>query len=116
MELSSRIVNNVLIIDVIGEIDIYNSSNIKELIMKKVDDGENKIIINLARVNYIDSSGIGTFISCNSLLAKYKGALIIENVNDSIQKIFRLTQLDSILYIAKNGEEALNFFKNRFNK
>lgn len=111
MELYSRIVDNILIIDIIGEIDIYNSSNIKELIMKKIENGEINIIINLNRVNYIDSSGIGTFISCNSLLSKYKGKLVIENINESIKKIFRLTQLDTILNIKNSEEEAINFFK-----
>jgi len=111
MDLYSRSINKITIIDIVGEVNIYNATNIKELVLKKVENGENKIIINLERVNYIDSSGIGTLISCNSILSQKKGALIIENVNESIKKIFKLTQLDSILNIASNEEDAINFFK-----
>lgn len=111
MELNSRKLSNITIIDIIGEIDLYNSNNIKDLILKKIENGENKIIINLERVNYIDSSGIGTLISCNSILMKKRGGLVIENVNDSIKKIFKLTQLDAILKVASNEEEAINLLK-----
>ena len=62
MELKIRKSGAIYIIDVNGEMDLYNSYKLKELILKMIDKNIEKYIINLEKVDYIDSSGIGALI------------------------------------------------------
>ena len=62
MELKVRKNKEVYIIDVSGEMDLYNSYKLKELVMKMIERQIKCMIINLEDVDYIDSSGIGALI------------------------------------------------------
>jgi anti-sigma B factor antagonist len=63
----------VLVIDITGEIDLYNAPEIKKHVTGHMDAGKRNIIINLDRVSYIDSSGIGVLISSLSQIKKIGG-------------------------------------------
>lgn len=68
MELKIRKAKEIYIIDVSGEMDLYNSYKLKDLIVKMIDKKIDMLIINLQDVEYIDSSGIGALIYiCSSL-------------------------------------------------
>lgn len=107
MEMSSRKINDVFVVDISGEVDLYNASKIKNDIGEQIDNGTTKIIINLKQVNYIDSSGIGALIYCRSALKKKKGSLIILNICDSVKKIFELTKLTSVFTILYDEKQAI---------
>ncbi len=107
MEIAKRDVNNVVVFDVIGEIDLYNAPDIKELIKNSIESQKYNILINLDKVSYIDSSGIGALISSLSNLKKYQGSLKIINVHGSVRKVFELTKLTNFFEIYDNEEQAL---------
>lgn len=111
MEIKIREANEVTIFDVEGEIDLYNAPALKDEIKKKIEEQKYNIIINLARVSYIDSSGIGALISSLSNLKKYQGGLKIINVTGSVRKVFELTKLTSFFEIFDSEEEAVNSFQ-----
>lgn len=112
MEIKVREANNgITIFDVDGEIDLYNAPDLKETIKKKIEAQKYNIIINLAKVSYIDSSGIGALISSLSNLKKYQGGLKIINVTGSVKKVFELTKLTSFFEIFENEEDAINSFQ-----
>jgi len=69
------------------------------------------IVVNLGRVSYIDSSGIGALISSLSNLKKYQGSLKITNLQGSVKKVFELTKLTSFFEIYNSEEEAINSFQ-----
>ena len=62
MELKIRKNGEIYIIDVNGEMDLYNSYKLKELVMKMIEKNVKLFVINLEQVDYIDSSGIGALI------------------------------------------------------
>jgi len=111
MEIKIREANGVTIFDVEGEIDLYNAPALKDEIKKKIEEQKYNIIINLAKVSYIDSSGIGALISSLSNLKKYQGGLKIINVTGSVKKVFELTKLTSFFEIFDSEEEAVNSFQ-----
>jgi len=80
MDIAIRESDDVIIMDINGEIDLYNAPDIKESIRVQIESGKNNIIINLDKVSYIDSSGIGVLISSLSNLKKAGGSLKIINV------------------------------------
>lgn len=112
MEIKTRETSNgVVIFDIEGEIDLYNSPELKETIKKMIDSQKYNIVVNLAKVSYIDSSGIGALISSLSNLKKYQGGLKIINLTGSVKKVFELTKLTSFFEIFDSEEAAVESFK-----
>ncbi|AAN50294.1 STAS domain-containing protein [Leptospira interrogans] len=111
MEITRRESGNIVILDINGEIDLYNAPEIKDVIAKLIEEQKYYTIINLEKVSYIDSSGIGALISSLSNLKKYQGGLKIINVSGSARKVFELTKLTSFFEIFDNESEAVSAFK-----
>ena len=107
MELKIRKNGEVYIIDVNGEMDLYNSYKLKELVMKMLEKNVKSFVINLEQVDYIDSSGIGALIYICSTIKKMNLKLYISNVHGSVKKVIELTKLMGYVPIAKSVEEAL---------
>ncbi|HPS57436.1 MAG TPA: STAS domain-containing protein [Spirochaetota bacterium] len=111
MDISSRAKGEVVILDISGEIDLYNAPEIKDIVNKLIEQKKYNVIINLKEVTYIDSSGIGALISSLSNLKKYQGGLKIINVFASVKKVFELTKLTSFFEIYDLEDEAVKAFQ-----
>lgn len=111
MDISSRAKGEVVILDISGEIDLYNAPEIKDIVNKLIEQKKYSVIINLKEVTYIDSSGIGALISSLSNLKKYQGGLKIINVFASVKKVFELTKLTSFFEIYDSEDEAVKAFQ-----
>jgi anti-sigma B factor antagonist len=107
MELKIRKSAEIYIIDVLGEMDLYNSYKLKELLMKMVEKKIERFIINLEDVEYIDSSGIGALIYITSTIKKMNLKLIVTNVHGSVKKVIELTKLSGFFPILPTMEEAV---------
>ncbi|MCX7025510.1 MAG: anti-sigma factor antagonist [Spirochaetes bacterium] len=107
MELKIRKNGNNYIIDVNGEMDLYNSYKLKELVMKMLEKKVEKFIINLENVDYIDSSGIGALIYICSTIKKMNFRLIITNIHGSVKKVIELTKLMGYFPITNSIDEAI---------
>ena len=110
MELKIRKSNEIYIIDVNGEMDLYNSYKLKELVMKMLEKKVVNFIINLEQVDYIDSSGIGALIYICSTIKKMSLKLSITNIHGSVKKVIELTKLMGYFPIANTVEEAISTF------
>ena len=111
MELKIRKNGDVYIIDVTGEMDLYNSYKLKELVMKMLEKNVKSFIINLEQVDYIDSSGIGALIYICSTIKKMNLNLAIANIHGSVKKVIELTKLMGYFPIANSIDEALLMVK-----
>lgn len=107
MELKIRKNGDVYIIDVNGEMDLYNSYKLKELVMKMLEKSVKTFVINLEQVDYIDSSGIGALIYICSTIKKQNLKMAISNVHGSVKKVIELTKLMGYFPMANSVEEAL---------
>ncbi len=107
MELKIRKNGETYIIDVQGEMDLYNSYKLKELIMKMLEKKVKRFIINLGEVDYIDSSGIGALIHICSTIKKSNHRLAIANIHGSVKKVIELTKLTGYFPISPSLEDAI---------
>ena len=110
MDINKRTKDEIVILDITGEIDLYNAPEIKDIINELIEEQKYNVIINLEKVSYIDSSGIGALISSLSNLKKYQGGLKIINVYASVRKVFELTKLTSFFEIYDSEDDALAAF------
>lgn len=112
MELKIRKSADNYIIDVNGEMDLYNSYKLKELVVKMIEKKVRNFIINLEQVDYIDSSGMGALIFICSTIKKMNLKLSISNIHGSVKKVIELTKLMGYFPISNTVEEALAAFNN----
>lgn len=112
MQMTSHITNNnIFIVKLSGEVDLYNASKIKDMIATHIKNSTAKnIIIDLNEVTYIDSTGIGTLISIKQMIQGANGELRLIHVTNSIKKIFELTKLNMLFKILDDEESAIASF------
>ena len=82
-----------------GEIDIYNVPQLKEDINRLLDDRKANLVLLCDHLKYIDSTGLGAFISMLKKVKEYDGNITIRNLKPYIQKIFGITGLDRVFTI-----------------
>ena len=95
------------IAEIQGEIDVYTSPKLKEALTKLIEQQKYNIIIDLEKVRYIDSTGLGVLIGTLKKVREHNGTICIICTNPQIKKIFNITGLVKIFGIYKNEEEAL---------
>ncbi len=112
MNLNTKTVDNVIVVDFAGKIDFQLSIDFEiELneIIQKVP--EKHFLFNLEEVEYMDSSGIRLFIATSRILEKTNRNLKLCNLNSSIKMIFRVIKLIDMFEIFESEVEALASFK-----
>jgi len=92
--------NNNKIWDVVlGEIDIYNSNELRENLLNLVEKSKNSIHIDFRSLEYIDSTGLGALVSVQKKVKEYNGHISLKNLTPNVKKIFKMTSLDKIFVI-----------------
>ena len=74
-------------------------------------DGKKKLLLNLAGVNYVDSSGIGELIANYTTVSRQGGQLKLLNLTDRIQNLLVITKLLTVFDVYENESEALKSFQ-----
>lgn len=99
-----------VVLSLIGDLDMWTLPLAKERINGLVQEGKVKIVLDLERMNYIDSSGLGFFIGSLKKLRDAGGDLVLINLNAYIYGIFKLIQLQHIIQTYDSLEEASKHF------
>jgi len=107
VEIRCRLIDSITILDLSGSLDLYVASLLRDTVEKNILEGNNRLIINLQKVGYIDSSGIGVLIICTESLQKIGGALALVNAPEDVKKVFFLTGLGGYFSFFNNETEAL---------
>ena len=82
-----------------GDIDLYQTPVVKEKLNELIDRKTERILVDLSRVNYIDSSGLALFIECLQRIATYEGKLGLFGLQPTVSHIFEIARLDQVLHI-----------------
>ncbi len=99
-----------IVLSLIGDLDMWTLPTAKEQVQKLIDEKKVKVVLDLERTNYIDSSGLGFFIGTLKKLRDAGGELILINLNAYIYGIFQLIQLQHIIKTFDSLEEASKEF------
>ncbi|MGI4788752.1 MAG: STAS domain-containing protein [Janthinobacterium lividum] len=107
IETSLRHHDDVPVLDVVGEIDIYTTPQFKEAVSAAIDENKPAIVINMTQVTYMDSSGFGTLLSATKRLRPLDGALYLSGCNEAIQRMLQITRLNTIFGVYGTEDEAV---------
>lgn len=99
-----------IVLSLLGDLDMWTLPLAKERVNGLVQEGKVKIVLDLEKMNYIDSSGLGFFIGTLKKLRDKGGDLVLINLNAYIYGIFKLIQLQHIIKTYDSLEEAAKNF------
>ena len=94
--------NNFVEILPIGEIDIFSSPMFKNEVLEIINAENKDIVVNSEKLDYLDSTGLGVFMSILKVLKEKNLSIKIINVNPNIHKLFDITGLSKIFNIEEN--------------
>jgi anti-sigma B factor antagonist len=90
-----------------GEIDMSISPRVAADLRALIRDKPEKVVIDLSKVSYIDSSGLAVLINGMQKVEAYRGKLYLVGMRDTVQIIFETSRLDQAFRIRRNVAEAL---------
>lgn len=112
INISERQAGDVTIMDLDGKVTIGEGSvALRNAIRRLLGEGKSKILLNLAGVGYIDSSGIGELVSSFTAVNKEGGTLKLLNLTQKIQDLLAITKLLTVFDVFDSEAEALASFQ-----
>lgn len=112
LDIKERQAGDVTVLDMSGKITIGEGSvALRTAIRRLLEEGKKKILLNLAGVGYIDSSGIGELVSSFTAINKDGGQLKLLNLTQKLQDLLAITKLLTVFDVYDSESEALNSFK-----
>jgi anti-sigma B factor antagonist len=116
MEISHRPMNRVDLLEVVGRVDAATASKLKQQIEALFDEGRYRIVLDLAKLEYISSPGLRVLIEARKRAREWKitdlegGDIRIANLPPKIKEVFDLTGFTSLFEMYGDTVEAVGSF------
>jgi len=108
MEIKLEMDNEVIILKLIGSLVASSAEGLKEQIAKLMEKKYRFILLDLGKVDFIDSSGLGACIAIKRDLTATNGILACAALNENVRKVFRMTRADQKILVFDARQEAVN--------
>ena len=111
LKATSREIGGVTVVDLDGRITLGDESALlRDLILEKINSGHKMLLLNLAGVNYIDSTGLGELVSGYRLVKAQNGELKLMNLNKRVSDLLQITKLYAVFDIHNDEVKAVASF------
>jgi anti-sigma B factor antagonist len=111
VKMSSRQVGDVTVVDAAGRITLGEGASIfRDMIRDLAAKGHKKILVNLADVSYIDSSGIGEMVSSFTTVTNHGGQLKLLGLTKRVKDLLQITKLYTVFEVFEDEASAIRSF------
>lgn len=111
MQIDERTVGNVKVLDLTGQVTFTQGDTIlKDKIHSLVNQGHKNIIVNLGKVSYLDSSGLGHLVAAYTTVTNAGGKLKLLNLTKKLQTLMTMTKLLTVFDAFDSEQEAVKSF------
>ncbi|MBV9403720.1 MAG: STAS domain-containing protein [Acidobacteriaceae bacterium] len=111
LEVSSREVEEIVILDLQGRIVVGpEASDLRRKFTQLAEQAKTRVILNLKKVDYIDSTGLGTLVIGHSVNEKAGGAMKLLHVPKRSAQLLILTKLTTVFEVFDDEQAAINSF------
>lgn len=107
LSLATRTVANHTVLEVGGEVDVYTAPRLRERLVELVDAGARDIVVDLGRVDFLDSTGLGVLVGALKRLRAAGGTFAVVCAKEPLLKVFRITALDQVFPLHDTVEAAV---------
>ena len=110
-DIHTREKEGITVLDLKGRLIVGEpSAKLREAINNEIAQGHTRIVLNLADVDYIDSTGLGSMVICYTTLQRSGGNLKLLKLNKRNIELLLLTKLSTIFEIFGEEQDAINSF------
>jgi len=110
LKITLKEINDVVIISLIGTLDTNTSPEAEVEINKSLEDGANKMAIDLENTRYVSSAGLRIFLSTAKKMMSNSGKVILCHPNAIVKDILHVSGFNTIIHVEATVEEALKEF------
>jgi anti-sigma B factor antagonist len=105
--------DGIEVVDVGGEIDIYTAPRLRELLIDLVSKDNYQLVVNMDKVEFVDSTGLGVLVGGLKRVRAHDGSLDLVCTRERILRIFRITGLTKVFGIHQTVDQAIAAIKGR---
>ena len=114
MQIDERTVGDVVVLDVKGRITLGEGDELlKDKVNSLLNQGQKKIVLNLAEVPYIDSAGLGEIVRTYTTVSRQGGNLKLLNLTKRITDLLAITKLLTVFETYDSENDAVQSFSHR---
>ena len=111
MKITKRQEGGVVILDLDGKIVLgEGDETLRRSVRQVVADGHRKVVLNLARVPYVDSAGLGELVRCHTRVAQAGGAIGLLHLTKRMRDLLQITKLVTVFDTFESEESAIASF------
>jgi len=107
MKINQKQSGDVHVFELAGELDFQTSPDLRSKLQPVTEKASHRVIINLKKVSYIDSSGLATFVEALQKAKRSSGRLVLSELVPSVKSVFEIAKLDKVFLLAASETEAL---------
>lgn len=98
----------VLVVRLVGELDHHTAEMVKNRLEEEIAKGVRHMILSLAGLTFMDSSGLGVILGRYKQLTQLEGKMVVCSIHPTVYRLFEMSGLFKILPIHKDESEALS--------
>ena len=88
-----------IVVTLRGDVDVYSSAQLREELTSLIDDGPDAVVLDLAGLDFLDSTGLGVLVGAQKRLVQRGGELILRAPRPGARKVFEITGLDKVFVV-----------------
>ncbi len=109
MTVTERPIGNVTIIDVSGNVTLTDGADqVRDKVRSLMQQGQKHVLVNLAKVSYMDSAGLGELVTCMTTVRNQGGQFRLCTATKQVKDALHITRLASVLDLWADEPAALN--------
>lgn len=98
--------NGWTVVEVDGDVDAHTAPMVREAVLKLLDQGHRRFVLDMGFVSFMDSMGLGVIVAITKRLRENDGALRITSVSGRLRRIFELSGMGDSYEFYDSAEEA----------
>lgn len=108
MQIAMRQSGNATILDISGDIDLYNSPGLRKALLETLREARvARVIVNLKAVRYIDSSGVASLVEGLKVSRELGSRMVLFGLSQAAREVLELSRLIRVFEVYENEEQAL---------
>lgn len=108
LEIASRSVGaETGVLSLSGEVDVSNVQRVREAAVELLEGGAKNLVVDLAKTEYMDSSGLGVVVGLLKKVKELGGTLAIAAAQPRVKRVFEVTGLNQVFPVRDDVEGAL---------
>jgi len=113
VEIKTEMINDIVVLNPIGNLVASTIEQLKAQVEKLLEKKFDFVLLDMSRVDFMDSSGLGSVFAVNKLVANAGGVFACAALQDNVLKVFKITRADLKVSVAATRSEGLLLIQER---